>query len=158
MSDHTIVLGGESQNPAGFACRISDNNDEGGVLPVANCWFGGTVRCRGKGSDYYKPYGFAYYLTGDVSFENCAWMEVPGVKEAGTAGVTALSQAASRKAASWPGYDFAGTWSISEDSTTPYFAWSLAEGMPVSPGASGMQPRDPCRRWRGTLASGHKPR
>ena len=122
------VLSGENQNPAGFACRISDNNDEGGVLPVANCWFGGTVRCRGKGSDYYKPYGFAYYLTGDVSFENCAWIEVPGVKEAGTAGVTALSQAASRKAASWPGYDFAGTWSISEDSTTPYFAWSLAEG------------------------------
>ena len=27
--------------------------------------------------------------------------------------------------------------------------------MPVSPGASGMQPRDPCRPWRGTLASGH---
>ena len=26
--------------------------------------------------------------------------------------------------------------------------------MPVSPGASGMQPRDPCRPWRGTLASG----
>ena len=23
---------------------------------------------------------------------------------------------------------------------------------------SGMQPRDPCRSWRGTLASGHKPR
>ena len=30
--------------------------------------------------------------------------------------------------------------------------------MPVSPGVSGMQPRDPCRPWRGTLASGHKPR
>src|SRR5574341_1171914 len=30
--------------------------------------------------------------------------------------------------------------------------------MPVSPGASGMQPRGPCRPWRGTLASGHKPR
>src|SRR5574337_1032668 len=30
--------------------------------------------------------------------------------------------------------------------------------MPVSPGASGMQPRDPGRPWRGTLASGHKPR
>ena len=29
---------------------------------------------------------------------------------------------------------------------------------PSSPGASGMQPRDPCRPWRGTLASGHKPR
>ena len=26
------------------------------------------------------------------------------------------------------------------------------------PGASGMQPRDPCRPWRGTLASGHKPK
>ena len=24
---------------------------------------------------------------------------------------------------------------------------------PVSPGASGMQPRDPCRPWRGTLAT-----
>ena len=23
---------------------------------------------------------------------------------------------------------------------------------------AGMQPRDPCRPWRGTLASGHKPR
>src|SRR5574337_420816 len=30
--------------------------------------------------------------------------------------------------------------------------------MPVSPGASGTQPRDPCRPWRGTVASGHKPR
>ena len=30
--------------------------------------------------------------------------------------------------------------------------------LPVSPGASGMQPRDPGRPWRGTLASGHKPR
>ena len=28
----------------------------------------------------------------------------------------------------------------------------------TSPGASGMQPRDPFRPWRGTLASGHKPR
>ena len=33
-----------------------------------------------------------------------------------------------------------------------------SRGMPVSPVASGMQPRDPCRPWRGTLASGHKPR
>src|SRR5574341_365609 len=33
-----------------------------------------------------------------------------------------------------------------------------SRGMPVSPGASGMQPRDPFRPWRGTLASGHKPR
>src|SRR5574337_1168285 len=30
--------------------------------------------------------------------------------------------------------------------------------MPVSPCAAGMQRRDPCRPWRGTLASGHKPR
>ena len=28
----------------------------------------------------------------------------------------------------------------------------------ITPGASGMQPRDPCRPWRGTSASGHKPR
>src|SRR5574342_266221 len=27
-----------------------------------------------------------------------------------------------------------------------------SRGMPVSPGASGMQPRDPCRPWRGLLA------
>src|SRR5574337_1237942 len=33
-----------------------------------------------------------------------------------------------------------------------------SRGMPVSPGESGMQPRDPCRPWRGTLASGYKPR
>ena len=122
------VVGGENQNPAGFACRISDSNDEGGVLPVTNCWFGGTVRVRGRTSSDYQPYGFAYSLEGDASLENCAWVAVDGVKEAGTAGATALSQAASRKAASWPGYDFAGTWSISEDETTPYFAWSLSEG------------------------------
>ena len=36
--------------------------------------------------------------------------------------------------------------------------YGQVQGMPVSPGASGMQPRDPCRPWRGTLASGHKPR
>ena len=35
---------------------------------------------------------------------------------------------------------------------------ALSRWMPVSPGASGMQPRDPCRPWRGRLASGHKPR
>ena len=122
------VIGGENQNPAGFVCRISDINDEGGVLPVANCWFGGTARVRGRASQYYQPYGFAHYLDGDASLENCAWVAVDGVKEAGTAGATALGQAASRKAASWPGYDFAGTWSLSEDGTTPYFAWSLAEG------------------------------
>ena len=29
---------------------------------------------------------------------------------------------------------------------------------PDSPGESGMQPRDPCRPWRGTLDPGHKPR
>ena len=28
--------------------------------------------------------------------------------------------------------------------------------MPVSPGVSGMQPRDPCHPWRGTLASGQE--
>ncbi len=122
------VVGGKNQNPAGFAGRISDINDEGGVLPVANCWFGGTVRVRGPASAYYQPYGFAHSLVGDASLENCAWVAVDGVKEAGTAGVTALPQAASRQAASWPGYDFAGTWSLSEDETTPYFAWSLAEG------------------------------
>ena len=122
------VIGGENQNPAGFVCRISDINDEGGVLPVANCWFGGTARVRGRASQYYQPYGFAHYLDGDASLENCAWIEVPGAKEAGTAGVTAIPQAASRKTASWPGFDFAGTWSLSEDETTPYFAWSLAEG------------------------------
>ena len=122
------VISGAQQNPAGFASRIADINDEGGVLPVANCWFGGTVRVRGRASGYYQPYGFAYSLEGDASLENCAWVAVDGVKEAGTAGATALSQAASRKAASWPGYDFAGTWSLSEDGTTPYFAWSLAEG------------------------------
>ena len=32
------------------------------------------------------------------------------------------------------------------------------DGFTVSPGASGMQPLDPGRPWRGTLASGHKPR
>ena len=35
---------------------------------------------------------------------------------------------------------------------------SLLRCSAFSPGASGMQPRDPCRPWRGTLASGHKPR
>lgn len=119
------VISGAQQNPAGFASRIADINDEGGVLPVANCWFGGTVRVRGKASDYYKPYGFAYYLDGDVSFENCAWIETPGANEAGTEGVTALPQAASRLAASWPGYDFGNVWSMTDGSTTPYFAWSL---------------------------------
>ena len=122
------VIGGENQNPAGFAGRIADSNDEGGVLPVANCWFGGTVRVRGPASGYHQSYGFAHSLDGDASLENCAWVAVDGVKEAGTAGATALPQAASRQAASWPGYDFAGTWSLSEDETTPYFAWSLAEG------------------------------
>ena len=122
------VISGAQQNPAGFASRIADINDEGGVLPVANCWFGGTVRVRGRASGYYQPYGFAYSLDGDASLENCAWVAVDGVKEAGTAGATAIPQAASRKAASWPGFDFEGTWSLSEDGTTPYFAWSLAEG------------------------------
>src|SRR5574339_303330 len=36
--------------------------------------------------------------------------------------------------------------------------YSHSRRSPVAPGAAGMQPRDPCRPWRGTLASGHKPR
>ena len=122
------VIGGENQNPAGFAGRIADINDEGGVLPVANCWFGGTVRVRGPASGYHQPYGFAHSLDGDASLENCAWVAVDGVKEAGTAGATALPQAASRQAASWPGYDFSDVWSMTDGATTPYFAWSLADG------------------------------
>ena len=46
------------------------------------------------------------------------------------------------------------------ESTSAYERGSLLplEMNACLPGASGMQPRDPCRPWRGTLASGHKPR
>ena len=46
----------------------------------------------------------------------------------------------------WPKY-LSFSFSISPSKEIPHLRW-----MPVSPGAYGMQPRDPCRPWRGTLA------
>ena len=52
---------------------------------------------------------------------------------------------------------------VPEDDVVYMATSSGSTGVPTmspfsQPGASGMQPRDPCRPWRGTVASGHKPR
>ena len=85
----------------GIAKSISGYNS-GSPNLVTNVWFGGTVR------DGYRNYAFA----GDshsVTLANC--------KESGP-----------RSFADWAGYDFDNVWSMTDGSTTPYFAWSLADG------------------------------
>ena len=61
-------------NATGFAQRIDDNNDEGGVT-IANCWFGGTARALSENG---HSYGFAYYPDpyGDIAYENCKFLVV----------------------------------------------------------------------------------
>jgi uncharacterized repeat protein (TIGR02543 family) len=113
-------------NATGFAQRINDNNDEGGVT-IANCWFGGTARAL---SEYGHSYGFAWILDGDVTLQNCAFVQsgTAGEEMEGTAGVTAMAKGSRLSAGSWGGYDIGGAWTMEGGKTTPYFAWSLADG------------------------------
>ena len=114
-------------NATGFAQRIDDNNDEGGVT-VANCWFGGTARALS--GEHGHSYGFAWLLSGDVAFQNCAFVQSGDAAEQmeDPSGVTAIAKGARLSAASWAGYDIGGTWTMEAGKTTPYFAWSLVDG------------------------------
>ena len=115
-----VKAGGSNYYSYGIASGISGNYD-GDNNVIKNVWFGGTVRGG------YQNYAFAR----DVDYAtltNCHYVTVDGVPMIGRDDVTALSPSDSRKAASWAGYDFKDVWSLTEDKTTPYFAWSLSEG------------------------------
>ena len=111
-------------NATGFAQRIDDENDEGGVT-IANCWFGGTARAPSENG---HSYGFAWLLNGDVAFQNCAFVQSGEVAMEDPAGVTAIDKDARLSAASWAGYDIGGKWTMVAGKTAPYFAWSLKDG------------------------------
>ena len=95
---------------------------------VSNVWFGGTVHSG------YSNFVFAAATT-DVALANCAYVEgqCPVSATDGTvlapsvvlAGVTTIPFASRLQRASWSGYDLDGVWSMTEGSTTPYFAWSI---------------------------------
>ncbi|MBQ3810633.1 MAG: InlB B-repeat-containing protein, partial [Kiritimatiellae bacterium] len=115
-------------NATGFAQRINDNNDEGGVT-IANCWFGGTARALSENG---HSYGFAYYPDpyGDIAYENCKFVQSgnAGEEMEGTTGVAAIAKGARLDSDSWPGFDFTDVWAIDEFATSPYFPWSLKDG------------------------------
>ena len=112
-------------NATGFAQRIEDYNDDGGVT-IANCWFGGTARALSGESGH--SYGFAWLLSGDVAFQNCKFVQSDEVAMEDPVGVTAIDKAARLSAASWAGYDIGGKWTMTAGKTAPYFAWSLKDG------------------------------
>jgi len=59
---------------------------------------------------------------------NCRSVTVADAPASVTDGVAEIAPAAARQSASWTGYDFGNVWSMTDGSTTPYFAWSLADG------------------------------
>ena len=85
------------------------------------------TRQRVRGAN--QCYAFAgdsdtYYVT----FANCKSVRCDAAPASVTAGVEEIAPAAARARATWTGYDFDGVWSMTDGSTTPYFAWSLANG------------------------------
>ena len=110
---------------AGFAYYLRDGNPTGGVT-FANCWFGGTARA--PYDEYCHAYGFARSLEGDVTLQNCAFVKSDELDMAGTAGVAEIAKDARLDTGSWGGFDFENVWSMTAGKTTPYFAWSLADG------------------------------
>ena len=104
----------------GIADTISGAWDNPGAK-VENVWFGGTV--RGGYQQYAFVRGVDY-----ATVENGRWLAVDGGAAQGTEGATEIAVADRLKAASWEGYDLGGVWAMEEGKTTPYFAWSLAEG------------------------------
>ncbi|MBO7688226.1 MAG: hypothetical protein J6V72_17720, partial [Kiritimatiellae bacterium] len=127
----TMEVVSRENSAAGFAYRLYDNsyNYEAGV---SNLWFGGSVRSR-PGS---TAYGFAYYMS-YVNLVNCYRVKADAASS--TAGVTDIVPAAARQTASWTGFDFENTWSLTEGATTPYFAWSLTDAINCVPPAGGAQ-------------------
>ena len=111
---------------AGIARRIASSELYNTV--VSNVWFGGTAL-----GGWRQNYAFAETVE-NVALANCAYVEWPaeGGKSyvgCGAGAVVASIPHASRLlCASWPGFDFGGVWTMTEDSTTPYFAWSLSNG------------------------------
>jgi uncharacterized repeat protein (TIGR02543 family) len=118
-------------NATGFAQRIDDNNDEGGVT-IANCWFGGTARAT---SEYGHSYGFAWLKDGDVAFQDCKFVQSGDAAEQmeDPAGVTMIDKDARLAVAKWGGFDFDNVWTMERGETTPYFAWSISGRQGVAP-------------------------
>ena len=109
--------GGSAYHANGIAGSISGYDASAPNL-VSNVWFGGSVRGGSENHAFARDVQYA-------ALENCRSVAVAGSPTSGTDGVPALAPAAARQSAAWTGFDFADTWSIVEDATTPYFAWSL---------------------------------
>ena len=104
---------------AGVARSIST---EAANVSIDNVWFGGSTR-----AGFRQNYGFAETVDG-VALDNCTYVSPHKEVMQGTEGVTPVPFASRLSLDSWSGYDIGGTWSMSEGATTPYFAWSLADG------------------------------
>ena len=114
-----VMAGGTNYYSYGIARDINGNYDDSNV--IKNVWFGGTVRGG------WQNYAFASYVN-DATLSNCHYLTVDGLSMDGTTDVTAIAPEARLKTDSWAGYDFTDIWSMTEDKTTPYFAWSLTDG------------------------------
>ncbi len=120
----TADVMGRGNSAYGFASSLTGSHD--GDALVTNVWFGGTVRAaRGD-----TAYSFAKSVD-HVSLANCVYAgEAPA---SATDGVAQTSPAAARSRAFWTGYDFDSVWSMTEGSTTPYFAWSVSGRQTAAP-------------------------
>ena len=123
------VKAGGANGSSSYANGIADSiagYDSSSPNLVSNVWFGGTAR------DGDENHAFARSVN-HATLTNCFHLAVNDAPMAGTANVTALAPAAARQSATWTGFDFADTWSMTEGATTPYFAWSLAADTAVGP-------------------------
>lgn len=115
-----VMAGGTNYYSYGIASSITGDYSSG-ENSVKNVWFGGTVRGG------YQNYAFAREVS-YATLTNCHYLTVDGLSMDGTTDVTAIAPEARLKTSSWAGYDFTDTWTMTEDKTTPYFAWSLTDG------------------------------
>ena len=111
---------------SGIAQTISAAQSDN--VAISNVWFGGTAL-----GGWRQNYAFADIVE-NVALENCAYVEWPAAGGKSYVGcgagpaVAAIPHASRLQRASWPGLDFGGVWTMTEGSTTPYFAWSLENG------------------------------
>ncbi|MBQ6102755.1 MAG: hypothetical protein IJL06_03700, partial [Kiritimatiellae bacterium] len=117
-----VKAGGSNYYAYGIANSLQ-GYDSGSPNLVSNVWFGGTVR---GGSRNYAFAGGSYFY--NVTLANCKSVRCDAAPASGTDGVAEIAPAAARQSGSWTGFDFGNVWSMTDGSTTPYFAWSLADG------------------------------
>ena len=119
-----VKAGGSNYYAYGIANSLQGDDYDSPNL-VTNVWFGGTVRGG------YRNYAFAgSSYTYNVDFANCKYVMPGGSQLAATVtdAINCVPPEEARARATWTGFDFDGVWSMTDGSTTPYFAWSLADG------------------------------